>query len=230
MWSRKGVVAMTPSGNFGYSRNSKWPPTAGAKFNLQSDIYSHFCRAVMYIDSSPGGNNTLFTVCIRPRSHAIEMVFIVTRHAECLASLKFHANIENNIYIFKILGLRSGLISGHCVSHLYLNCRRAWFAWEPEHTPYYLCEKVFAVCCYLRCTECDLGRGLWRWHHFGYSRNSKWPPTAGAKRLTTHNTAPIVLHVLWPIRLSLPAFFKWKYLYKPIYFFNHHDILCHYKK
>ena len=53
-------------------------------------------------------------------------------------------------------------------------------------------------------------------------------PPLYAYRLTTHNTALIDLHVLWPIRLGLPAFFKWKYLYKPLYFFNHHDILYQY--
>ena len=32
-------------------------------------------------------------------------------------------------------------------------------------------------------------------------------------------TPPIDLHVLWPIRVGLPAFFKWIFLYRPIYFF-----------
>ena len=50
------------------------------------------------------------------------------------------------------------------------------------------------------------------------------------KRLTTHNTPPIDLHVLWPIRLGLSAFFKWKYMYKAIYFLNHQDILYQYNK
>ena len=49
-------------------------------------------------------------------------------------------------------------------------------------------------------------------------------------RLTTHNTPLIDFRVLWPLLLVLSAFFKWKYMYKPMYFFNHQNILYHYKK
>ena len=50
------------------------------------------------------------------RSHAIEMVFIVTGHAGSSASLKFHVIIGNNNAFFKTLRHRSGSISGHLVS------------------------------------------------------------------------------------------------------------------
>ena len=37
-------------------------------------------------------------------------------------------------------------------------------------------------------------------------------------RLTTQNTPPIDLHVLWPIRSGLSALLKWRNVNKPMYF------------
>ena len=45
-----------------------------------------------------------------------------------------------------------------------------------------------------------------------------------------YNTGLIDLHALWPIRLGLPAFFNWTFLYIPVFFLNHHGILYQYKK
>ena len=57
------------------------------------------------------------------RSHAIEMVFIVTEHAGSSASLKFHVIIENN---FRTLGSDPVQSLVTKCPHLYLNCRRGW--------------------------------------------------------------------------------------------------------
>ena len=47
-------------------------------------------------------------------------------------------------------------------------------------------------------------------------------------RLTTHNTRPIDLHVLRPIRSGLPA--QWRNVIKPMYYFNHQSVLFQSKK
>ena len=44
-------------------------------------------------------------------------------------------------------------------------------------------------------------------------------------RLTTPNTRPIDLHVIWPIHSGLPALFKWRNINKTIYHFNHQSVL-----
>ena len=50
------------------------------------------------------------------------------------------------------------------------------------------------------------------------------------QRLTTHNTRPIDLHVLWPIRSGLPALLKWGNVNNPIYHLNHCAVLLQNKK